>query len=91
MTVHLDWPPDVVARLQQEAEQQGLRLDDYLLQTLLVGLSSEHVSGTSAPASEGLRRKLREDAGRRIRELQTQNVLGPDLTVRDLIEDRRRF
>ncbi len=35
MTVQLDWPPDVVERLTEEARQNGLSLDDYLLQTVL--------------------------------------------------------
>jgi hypothetical protein len=32
MTVHLDWPPDVVDRLTDEARQKGLSLDAYVLQ-----------------------------------------------------------
>jgi len=35
MTVQLDWPPDVVDRLTEEARQKGLSLDDYVLQTVL--------------------------------------------------------
>ena len=88
MTVQLDWPPDVVARLQQEAANSGFGLDDYLLQTILAGESSASVSDDS---NEAARRKLREDAGSRIRDRRTANVLGPDLTIRDLIEEGRRF
>jgi len=35
MTVHLNWPADVVARLSQEARRKGLSLDAYLLKTVL--------------------------------------------------------
>ena len=35
MTVHLNWPPDVVERLTEEAHQKGLSLDVYVLQTVL--------------------------------------------------------
>jgi hypothetical protein len=31
MTVHIDWPSDVVERLTEEARQKGLPLDVYLL------------------------------------------------------------
>jgi hypothetical protein len=33
MTVHLDWPAEVVARFTEEARQKGLTLDAYLLET----------------------------------------------------------
>jgi hypothetical protein len=35
MTVQLDWPPEVVVRLREEARELGLSLDAYLLQTVL--------------------------------------------------------
>ena len=35
MTVHLDWPPDLVSNLTEEARHKGLSLDAYLLQTVL--------------------------------------------------------
>ena len=35
MTVQLDWPPEVVARLNEEAREHGLSLDAYVLQTVL--------------------------------------------------------
>src|SRR5258707_4038855 len=35
MTVQLDWPPDVVDLLADEARKKGLSLDAYLLQTAL--------------------------------------------------------
>jgi hypothetical protein len=35
MTVQLDWPPEVVARLREEARERGLTLDVYVLQTVL--------------------------------------------------------
>lgn len=89
MTVQLDWPPDVVARLQQEAAQNGRGLDDYLLQSVL---SSQSAGLLVSPSSEEANRsQLCREAARRIRELRATNVLGPDVTVRDLIEEGRRF
>jgi hypothetical protein len=35
MSVQLDWPPDVVDRLTDEARKKGLSLDAYLLETVL--------------------------------------------------------
>jgi hypothetical protein len=35
MNVQLDWPPDVVDHLTEEARQRGLSLDAYVLQTVL--------------------------------------------------------
>lgn len=86
MTVHLDWPPDVVARLTEEARQKGLSLDVYLLHTIL-----EKAPNGGPASDEAQKRRAREEAGRSIRELRKGNVLGPDLTIRDLIEEGRRF
>ena len=80
MTLQLNWPPDIVDRLTAEASQKGLSLDAYLLQTVLKN-----------PPNESTRRQTREEAGRSIRELRKGNILGPDLTIRDLIEEGRRF
>ena len=85
MTVSLDWPPDVVARLTEEARQKGLSLDAYLLQTIL----SER--GTNGTADETGKRQAREEAGRSIRELRKGNILGPTLTTWNLVEEGRRF
>jgi alkanesulfonate monooxygenase SsuD/methylene tetrahydromethanopterin reductase-like flavin-dependent oxidoreductase (luciferase family) len=85
MTLHLDWPPDVVDRLTEEARQKGLSLDNYLLQTVLQKKTSNTLS------DEAAKRQAREEAGRNIRELRRGNVLGSDLTIRDLIEEGRRF
>ncbi|NDJ15217.1 MAG: hypothetical protein EBY17_29205 [Acidobacteriia bacterium] len=91
MTVQLDWPPDVVARLQQEAAQSGHGLGDYLLQSVL----SNQPAGLAAPSptdpEEANRTRLCREAGDRIREFRATNILGPELTVRDLIEEGRRF
>lgn len=75
MTVQLDWPPEIVNWLMDEARQKGLSLDAYVLQTLI----------------EAAEQEARDEAGRRIRELRKGNILGPDLTIRDLIEEGRRF
>ena len=87
MTVQLDWPPDVVERLTEEARQKGLSLDAYVLQTVL---QQKALNGT-ALSDEAAKREAREEAGRSIRELRKGNILGPDLTIRDLIEEGRRF
>jgi hypothetical protein len=86
VTVHLDWPPDVVARLTEEARRRGLSLDTYLLQTILEKVPN---GGQASTGAETLR--ARQEAGRSIRELRVGNILGPDLTIRDLIEEGRRF
>src|SRR6266699_262286 len=87
MTVRLDWPPDVVDRLTEEARQRGLSLDEFVLQTVLEKKSTNGI----ALSDEAAKRQAREEAGRSIRELRRGNILGPDLTTRDLIEEGRRF
>jgi hypothetical protein len=87
MTVSLDWPPEVVSRLSEEARQKGLSLDNYLLQTVLECKAANGTAFTGDAES----RRAREEAGRSIRELRKGNVLGPGLSVRDLIEEGRRF
>ena len=87
MTLHLDWPSDVVDRLTEEARQKGLSLDNYLLQTVL----QKKTSNDTRLSEEAAKRLAREEAGRSIRELRRGNVLGSDLTIRDLIEEGRRF
>jgi hypothetical protein len=44
-----------------------------------------------AASGQDLKRAEREAAGRSIRTLRKANILGPDLTIRDLIEEGRRF
>jgi hypothetical protein len=87
MTVQLDWPSDVVDRLTQEARNKGLSLDDYVLQTVLQQNGSNGVSATDEAEK---RRKLQEAAAS-IRALRKGNILGPGLSIRDLIEEGRRF
>jgi hypothetical protein len=86
MTVHLEWPPDVVQRLTEEARQRGLTLDDYVLQTVL-----EQQGSNGPPAHESENRSKREEAAANIRHLRKGNILGPDLSIRDLVEEGRRF
>jgi len=87
MTVHLDWPREVVDRLSEEARQKGLSLDDYILQAVL----QKRIPNGDALSDEAAKRQAREKAGQSIRELRKGNILGPDLTVRDLIDEGRRF
>jgi hypothetical protein len=86
MNVSLDWPSDVVVRLTDEAKKRGLSLDDYLLQ---VALEQKPVNGTYT-AGETQKRLAREAAGRHIRDARKGTILGPELTIRDLIEEGRR-
>jgi len=87
MTVHLDWPPELVDRLNEEARQKGLSLDVYLLQTVL----QQKGSNGTPTADESEKRRKREQAAANIRELRKGVILGPDLTIRDLIREGRRF
>ena len=56
MTVHLDWPPEVVARLTDEARKEGLSLAAYVLQIL------QQKGSNGAPADESEERRRRADA-----------------------------
>jgi len=87
MTVHLDWPPDLVSNLAEEARRKGLSLDAYLLQTVL----HQRSANGGSVSDETAKRQAREEAGRGIRDLRKGNILGPDLTIRDLVEEGRRF
>lgn len=87
MTVQLDWPPDVVDRLSEEARQKGLSLDDYVLQAIL----QQKTPNGAASSDEAVKRQAREETGRSIHHLRKRNILGPDLTIRDLVEEGRRF
>jgi hypothetical protein len=82
MTVQLDWPPDVVDRLTEEARQKGLSLDDYLLQTVL-----QHEGSNDGPAvDEADKRRRREQARTRILEIQQRVKPDPEgWTSRDYI------
>ncbi len=84
MTLQLDWPQEAVERVKREAEKRGLTVDAYLLQA---ALPEEKDVATDSEA----RRRRREKAVADIRELRKGNILGPDLTIRDLIEEGRRF
>jgi len=86
MTVQLNWPPEVVDRLTEEARQTGLSLDDYVLQTVL----QKQIANGAVLSDEAAKRQGREEAGRSIRELRKGNILGPNLAIRDLIEEGRR-
>jgi hypothetical protein len=87
MTVQLNWPPDLVDRLTEEARQNGLSLDAYILQTIL-----RHKTANGAVLSDEATKQLaREEAGRSIRDLRKGNILGPEFSIRDLVEEGRRF
>jgi hypothetical protein len=76
----------VVERLTEEARQQGLSLDSYLLETVL-----RQVTSGATPAAHPERARKREEAVLSIREHRAGNVLGADTTIRQLIDEGRRF
>jgi hypothetical protein len=86
MTVQLDWPPDVVDHLTEEARKKGLSLDAYLLEAVL-----HQKSANGSALDDAEKRRRREQAAASIREQRKGNILGPDLTIRDLVEEGRRF
>ena len=53
-------------------------------------LQNQSRGGADLP-DEAAPRQAREEAGRSILELRKGNILGPDLTIRDLVEEGRRF
>ena len=87
MTLHLDWPPDVVERLIEEARQNGLSLDAYLLQAVL-----ERKGANGAPLTdEAERRRRRQEAAVRVLEIQKRVKPDPEgWTSRDYINYGRR-
>jgi hypothetical protein len=87
MTVHLDWPPDVVDRLTKEARQKGLSLDAYVLQTVLQQNSSKE----PPVIEEAEKHRRRQEAGARILEIQKRVKPDPEgWTSRDYIDYGRR-
>jgi hypothetical protein len=87
MTVQLNWPPEVVYRLTEEAQRKGLSLDVYVLESVL----QQKPLNDAARSDEAAKRRARQEAGRSIRELRKGNILGPDLSIRNLVEEGRRF
>ena len=86
MTVQLNWPPDVVDRLTEEAGKKGLSLEAYLLETVL-----QRKGSNGTPANEAEKRRKREDAGWRILEIQKRVKPDPEgWTSRDYINYGRR-
>jgi hypothetical protein len=86
MTVHLDWPPDVVDRLTKEARQKGLSLDAYVLQTVL----QQNSSNVPPVIDEAEKHRRRQEAGARILEIQKRVKSDPEgWTSRDYINHGR--
>ena len=86
MTVHLDWPSDVVDHLIEEARQSGLSLDAYVLRTVL-----QQKASNASLGDEAVKRQAREEAGQSIRELRRSSILGSDLTILNLVEEGHRL
>jgi hypothetical protein len=85
MNVSLDWSSDVLLRLTDEAQKRGLSLEGYFLH---LALEKKAANGTLAGA-DTQKRLAREEAGRHIREAREGTIFGPELTIRDLIEEGR--
>ena len=87
MTVQRDWPPDVVERLTEEAQQKGISLDAYVLQTVLQQKSSHGVPADD----EAKKRRNRQVAAARILEIQKRVKPDPEgWASRDYINYGRR-
>jgi hypothetical protein len=86
MTVQLDWPPDVVNRLTEEARRKDLSLEAYLPETIL-----QQKSLNGALTDDAEKRRSRADAGARILEIQKRIKPDPEgWTSRDYINYGRR-
>jgi hypothetical protein len=86
MTVQLDWPPDVVERLTEEARKRALSLDAYLLQTVL-----QQESSNGGPNDGAEKRRKRVEAGARILDIQERVKPDPEgWTSRDYMNYGRR-
>jgi hypothetical protein len=86
MIVQLDWPPNVVERLTEEAQRKGLSLDAYLLQTVL-----QLKGSNGATTDDAEKRRKRAEAGARILEIQKRVKPDPEgWTSRDYINYGRR-
>ncbi|HKD05496.1 MAG TPA: hypothetical protein VKB79_06300 [Bryobacteraceae bacterium] len=87
MTVQLDWPPDVVGRLTEQARRKGLSLDAYLLEKALrLNGDSDNESGDDAE-----KRRERAEAAASIRELRAGVKPDPEgWTLRDYVDYGRR-
>jgi len=85
MTIQFEWPPEIIDRVKDGARANGLSLDEYVLRAV----TQQDLRG-GTPANGGSQ-ELREEAGRIIRELRQGNILGLEMTIRDLVEEGRRF
>jgi len=85
MTVQLNWPPDVVDRLTEEARKRGLSLDAFLLEAVL------QKGNTVAAPNELANRRRREEAAARMLEIQQRVKPDPEgWTSRDYINYGRQ-
>jgi hypothetical protein len=89
-------PPRLEATLARKARLLGLSLQDYV-----EGILAREVCGPAGLTREDLERMVANDtpelraaraaAVDRLREVRRGVTLGPELTVRDLIDEGRRF
>ena len=87
MTLTLELPPEIEAGLNAQARAKGLSLDVYVT-TLL---RNQALGRLQEAAEKEAERKQRQAAADRIRKLREGVTLGPDLSIRDLINEGRRF
>ena len=90
MMLTLELTPEIEAGLIAQARAKGLSLDVYI-KTLLQSQAVAEQALESGNAEEERRRKQLEAAAERIRELRKGITLGPGLSIRDLINEGRRF
>lgn len=78
--------PELEAQLAVAAKARGLSVDAYI-ESVLISSTEENCHNDGEQA----RRKRREQAAAEIRELRNEITLGPNLTIRTLIDEGRRF
>jgi hypothetical protein len=81
MKITIELPDDVAARLEKRANVYGVPME-----TLIVN----SVVARDNPSPEE-KAKKREEAFRRIMEIRERSVLVDDATIREMIEEGRRF
>ena len=85
MTLSIHLRPNLEERLSARAQEVGVPLEQFIEELL-----EREARILSFPEAES-GQAAREQAGRSIRELRKGNTLGNDITIRDLIEEGRRF
>lgn len=97
-TIAISLPEDLIAHLECETKRRGLETLDELIRQLLESSTEPPVRGANGGDVEGRVGPFNEpptmttkEALDRIREISKHCTLGPDLTIRQLIEEGRRY